>query len=110
MADHIATRAALDGRGIYFWARLSPRFPTVEIRIADVCLTVADPVLVAGLCRAAVMGAVADELAGLPVPAVADRHLVAAAYAAARRGLAAAVVDPELGVDGRRPAWSSPGC
>ena len=56
------------------------------------------------------MGAVADELAGLPLPTVTDRHLVAAAYAAARRGLAAAVVDPELGVDGRRPAWSSPGC
>ena len=94
VADHIATRAALDERGIYFWARLSPRFPTVEIRIADACLTVADAVLVAGLCRAAVMGAVADELAGLPVPAVTDRQRVATAYAAAWRGLSAVVVDP----------------
>jgi glutamate---cysteine ligase / carboxylate-amine ligase len=56
------------------------------------------------------MGAVADELAGLPVPAVTDRQRVAAAYAAAWRGLSAVVVDPELAVDGRRPAGSSPGC
>lgn len=97
VADHVATRAASDERGIYFWARLSPRFPTVEIRIADACLTVADSVLVAGLCRAAVMGAVADELAGRPFPAVTDRQLMAAAYAAARRGLHAVVVDPWLG-------------
>jgi hypothetical protein len=66
--------------------------------------------MVAGLCRAAVMGAVADELAGLPVPAVTDRQRVAAAYAAAWRGLSAVVVDPELAVDGRRPAGSSPSC
>ena len=30
--------AALDERSVYFWARLSPRYPTVEVRVADVCL------------------------------------------------------------------------
>ena len=90
----IAVRAALDERGIYFWARLSPRYPTIEIRIADACLTVPDAVLLAGLCRAAVMTAVADEQAGLPVPAATDQLLVAAAYSAARRGMSAAVVHP----------------
>ncbi len=68
MAELIAAAAALDERGVYFWARLSPRYPTVEIRIADACLTVADAVLLAGLCRAAVMTAVADEATGLPTP------------------------------------------
>jgi glutamate---cysteine ligase / carboxylate-amine ligase len=97
VADCIAARAALDERGIYFWARLSPRYPTVEIRVADACLTVADSMLTAGLCRALVMGAVADELAGRPVPAVTDRELVAAGCAAARRGLSAVVVDPVAG-------------
>jgi glutamate---cysteine ligase / carboxylate-amine ligase len=97
VAELVAAREALDERGVYFWARLSPRYPTVEIRIADACLTVADAVLLAGLCRAAVMTAVTDELAGLPEHAAPDRLLVAAAYAAARRGLSAVVVDPWLG-------------
>jgi glutamate---cysteine ligase / carboxylate-amine ligase len=51
-------------------------------------------VLLAGLCRAAVMTAVADELAGRPAPDVPDRLLMAAALAAARRGSAADL--PEL--------------
>jgi glutamate---cysteine ligase / carboxylate-amine ligase len=93
VADLIAARAALDERGVYFWARLSPRYPTVEIRIADACLTVADAVLLTGLSRAAVMTAVADERAGRPTPGVSDQELVRAAEAAARRGLAAVVLD-----------------
>jgi glutamate---cysteine ligase / carboxylate-amine ligase len=97
VAELIAAAAALDERGVYFWARLSPRYPTVEIRIADACLTVADAVLLAGLCRAAVMTAVADEVAGLPTPVTPDRSLVGAAYAAAHHGLAAVVLDPEGG-------------
>jgi carboxylate-amine ligase len=97
VAELIAARAALDARGVYFWARLSPRYPTVEIRLADACLTVADAVLLAGLCRAAVMTAVADETAGRPRPVVPDRPLVAAAYAAARHGLDGVVVDPVSG-------------
>ena len=97
VAGHVASRAAADERGIYYWARLSPRYPTVEIRIADSCLTVADAVLLTGLCRAAVMGAVADELAGRPLPAGTDRQVMAAATAAARHGMSAVVLDPQLG-------------
>jgi carboxylate-amine ligase len=89
--------AALDEWGIYFWARLSPRYPTVEIRIADACLTVPDAVLLTGLCRATVMTAVAEEIAGRPAPTAPDRVLVAAAYGAARRGLSAIVVHPWRG-------------
>jgi carboxylate-amine ligase len=97
VAELIAAHGALDARGVYFWARLSPRYPTIEIRIADACLTVADAVLLAGLCRAAVMTAVADETAGRRRPAVPDRSLVGSAYAAAHRGLAAVVLDPAGG-------------
>ena len=53
--------------------------------------------LLAGLCRAAVMTAIADEQAGLPMPTTTDRLLVGAGYAAARHGLSADVVDPWLG-------------
>jgi len=97
VAELIAGHAALDPRGVYFWARLSPRYPTIEIRIADACLTVPDAVLLAGLCRAAVMTAVADEGADRPSPRTPDRSLVGSAYAAAHRGLAAVVVDPAGG-------------
>jgi len=94
VADLVADRAALDERGVYFWARLSPRYPTVEIRIADTCLTVDDAVLLAGLCRVLVMTAVADELAGRPVVDLPDTALLAAGFAAARRGPAALVPVP----------------
>jgi glutamate---cysteine ligase / carboxylate-amine ligase len=97
VADAVETHAAVDERGIYYWARLSPRYPTVEIRIADQCLTVADSVLLTGLCRALVLGAVADEEAGRPAPAASDRELGAAASAAARLGTRARVLDPRHG-------------
>jgi len=100
VARLIAARAAFDERGVYYWARLSPRYPTVEIRLADACLTVADAVLLAGLCRAVVMTAVDDELAGRPFADVPDRALVTGAYAAARRGLSAVVASP------LRPGWA----
>ena len=94
VADLVADRAALDERGVYFWARLSPRYPTVEIRIADTCLTVDDAVLLAGLCRVLVMTAVADELAGRRVVDLPDTALLAAGFAAARRGPSALVPVP----------------
>jgi carboxylate-amine ligase len=58
----------LDDRMIYFDARLSRRYPTVEIRVADVCVDVEDTLVVAALCRALVDTAVADAARGDPVP------------------------------------------
>ena len=43
--------AALDEPSVYFLARLSPRYPTVEVRVADVCLDAGTAVLLAGLTR-----------------------------------------------------------
>ena len=39
---------------LYFDARLAENYPTVELRVADVCLEVEDAVLVAVLARALV--------------------------------------------------------
>ena len=50
----IGRGAALDDRSVYFLARLSPRYPTVEVRVADVCLDAGTAVLLAGLIRALV--------------------------------------------------------
>ena len=89
--------AAADERGIYFLARLSPRYPTVEVRVADACLDAGTAVLVAGLTRALVATALAEARQGTPVPAVPARRVNAALAAAARRGLAGPGFDPFTG-------------
>ena len=93
----IARGAAVDEQGIYFLARLSPRYPTVEVRVADACLDAGTAVLLAGLTRALVATALAEARRGTPVPAVPTRRVNAALAAAARRGLAGPGVDPFTG-------------
>ena len=65
----IGRGAALDERNVYFLARLSPRYPTVEVRVADVCLDTGTAVLAAGLTRALVATALAEARRGTPVAA-----------------------------------------
>jgi len=98
----IGRGAALDERSVYFLARLSPRYPTVEVRVADVCLDVDTAVLAAGLIRALVATALAEARRGTPVAAPPARQVAAALAAAARRGLAGAGIDPFTGqaIDG----------
>jgi glutamate---cysteine ligase / carboxylate-amine ligase len=93
----IARGAALDERSVYFLARLSPRYPTVEVRVADVCLDVDTAVLVAGLTRALVATALAEARRGMPVAATPPRQAAAALAAAARHGLTGPGVDPFTG-------------
>lgn len=93
----IGRGAALDEQGIYFPARLSPRYPTVEVRVADVCLDAGTAVLLAGLTRALVATALAEALQGTPLPAAPASWVNAALAAAARHGLAGPAVDPFTG-------------
>jgi carboxylate-amine ligase len=93
----IGRGAALDEQGIYFLARLSPRYPTVEVRVADVCLDAGAAVLLAGLTRALVATAVAEARRGAPLPAAPTSRVNAALLAAARHGLAGPAVDPFTG-------------
>jgi glutamate---cysteine ligase / carboxylate-amine ligase len=93
----IARGAALDEHSIYLLARLSPRYPTVEVRVADVCLDAGTTVLLAGLTRALVATALAEARQGTPVPAAPTRWVNAALVAAARHGLAGSAVDPFTG-------------
>ena len=93
----IGRGAAVDERGIYLLARLSPRYPTVEVRVADACLDAGTAVLLAGLTRALVATALAEARQGIPVPAAPTRWVNAALAAAARRGLAGTGVDPFTG-------------
>lgn len=89
----VATGAAMDPGMLYFDARLSASYPTVEFRVADVGQEVEDEVLLAGLCRALVETAVS-----VPDPEpVAVLALRAAAWRAARFGLGNELVDPVEG-------------
>ena len=89
--------AALDERSVYFLARLSPRYPTIEVRVADVCLDAGTAVLLAGLTRALVATALAEARRGTPAAAAPAQYVAAALAAAARHGLAGAGANPVTG-------------
>ncbi|WP_086851399.1 carboxylate-amine ligase [Amycolatopsis kentuckyensis] len=88
---------ALDATGVYFYARLSPKYPTVEIRIADVGLTAEDAVLLAGLTRALVVTILAEARAGIAPRPVRTALVAASLTAAARGGYPGDGIDPRTG-------------
>ncbi|MCI2237673.1 glutamate--cysteine ligase [Kineococcus sp. TRM81007] len=98
----LATGVPLDPGMVYFDVRLSARYPTVEVRVADVCLRVDDAVLLAALVRALADTAVAEHRAGRPVPDVGVEVLRLASWRAARDGVDGELVHPLTGTP--RPA------
>ncbi|MDQ4047574.1 MAG: glutamate--cysteine ligase [Actinomycetota bacterium] len=83
----------LDEGMIYFDARLSRNHPTVEVRVADVCLRAEDAALIAVLVRALVETAVREWHEGVepsPVPTVLLRM---AAWQASKFGLCGELLD-----------------
>lgn len=94
VAAMVGTGALRDDGMIYFDARLSANYPTVEIRVADVCLDASTTVLVAALVRALVETAARDWRAGRePVdPGVGLLRL--AAWRAGRSGLEDELINP----------------
>ena len=89
----------MDDGMIYFDARLSVHYPTIEIRVADVCCDVDDAVLIAVLCRALVDWAAQSWRSGEPAPQLRSELLKAASWRAARYGLDGELYDPRA----RRP-------
>jgi carboxylate-amine ligase len=86
--------AALDPGMLYLDVRPAERYPTLEIRVADVCLAAEDAVLVGLLCRGLVETAARGWRAGdHPDPWRVD-ELKAASWRAARHGLAGPLVHP----------------
>jgi carboxylate-amine ligase len=79
---------------LYFDARCSHRYPTVEIRMPDVCLDVRDAVLIAALCRALVETSAEEWAAGEPPPPVPTALLRLATWQAARWGASEKLLDP----------------
>jgi carboxylate-amine ligase len=98
----LGSGVSLDRGMIYFDARLSASYPTLEIRIADVCLDAADTVLIAALARALVETAARDWRAGVGPPQMATEMIRVAGWRAGRSALAQDLIDPGSGTP--RPA------
>lgn len=85
-------------RRMSFWlARPSPRFPTVELRVADAAATVEEALLQAALSRALVRTALTALDAGQEPADVPDRVAAAGLWSAARYGLSGPAVHPRTG-------------
>lgn len=88
---------SLDERMIYFDARLSSHVPTVEIRIADVCLSSDDAVTLPLLMRALVDRAATDWRANRPPLDWSTTSLRLASWRASRWGLDDQLMHPLMG-------------
>ncbi|WP_457031205.1 carboxylate-amine ligase [Kitasatospora sp. P5_F3] len=93
----VETGLLLDRRMVYWHARPSERFPTVEIRVCDVNADSGVVVLLAGLARALAAVLLAEAARGVRPPQVPDPLLRAAHWRAARDGLTGAGVDLTTG-------------
>ena len=89
----IATGSVEEATKIYWDVRLSERFPTVEFRITDVCMTVDEAVMIAGLVRSLARTCYEQALADKPFPAARHELIRAAHWRAARYGLDTELVD-----------------
>ncbi|MFJ3581995.1 glutamate--cysteine ligase [Streptomyces sp. NPDC090127] len=91
----IDTGVLRDEGMIYFDARLSATYPTVEIRVADVCLDPSTPVLLAALARGLVETAARAWEEGVPPARVGTGLLRLASWRAGRSGLDGPLLHPE---------------
>jgi YbdK family carboxylate-amine ligase len=93
----LGTGTLIDEGMVYFDVRLSRHYPTVEVRVADVCLRVNDAVLLASLVRALVETAAREWRLGKPPVAVRLETLNLAYWRASRSGLADQLIHPVTG-------------
>ncbi|WP_190136449.1 glutamate--cysteine ligase [Streptomyces longispororuber] len=79
---------------LYWQARPSRRYPTVEVRCPDVQLRADEAVMLAGIVRGLVSTAVTDIKNGTEEPDCLPELLQAAHWQAARHGLSGSLLDP----------------
>jgi carboxylate-amine ligase len=90
----VATGVILDHGMLYLDARLSRKQPTIEVRIADVCLDARDTVVLAAVVRALVDTAAAEWRAGVEPPEMPSAALRLAGWQAALTGAAGRLPHP----------------
>ncbi|HEY9671625.1 MAG TPA: carboxylate-amine ligase [Waterburya sp.] len=89
----VTTKSVEEATKIYWDVRLSERYPTIEFRVTDVCMTVDEAVMVAGLVRALARTCYDQALRDEPFVAARPELLRAAQWRAARYGLEADLMD-----------------
>lgn len=89
----VTTESIAEETRIYWDVRPSSRFDTLEYRVTDVCMSVDEAVMVAGLARALTRRCYEQAIRDEPVPVVRPELLRAAKWRAARYGLNATLVD-----------------
>ena len=102
VGDLVASGVVDDASHLYWDARPSTKYPTVELRMADVCPRLDDAVLQTGLARSLVRVAAAEAVAGTAFPEPRTELVKAARWVAAKHGLEGALMD--LRAVARRPA------
>jgi glutamate---cysteine ligase / carboxylate-amine ligase len=93
----VETKSIEDSTCIYWDIRLPERFPTIEMRVMDVCLTVDDAVIMAGLVRALVRQCYEQFLRHEAIPHISTQILRIANWRAARYGLEGELLEPATG-------------
>lgn len=94
VAAQLATGVLLDDSMFYTDARISTRYPTVEVRIADVCLDAADSTLIGALTRGLVETSAHAWKAGEEAPAVPSRLVRLATWRASRSAVHGPLLHP----------------
>lgn len=90
----LATEVPLDRGMIYYDARLSETHPTLEVRVADVCLAAEHAAAIAALTRALVETAVRAWRAGVPPDPIPGTLIRTWAWQASRDGVEGALIHP----------------
>lgn len=89
----IATGVIQDPTTIYWDIRLSDKFPTIEFRVTDICMTVEEAIAITGLIRALVWTCYQEVVNEVPLVKVRPELLQAASWYAARYGLTGNLID-----------------
>ena len=92
----LATGVLLDEGMVYFDARLSRNHPTVEVRIADVCMDAGHATAIAAIVRALVERASQDWRAGISAPRLSAAQLRLAVWKASEAGVEGTLLHPLL--------------
>jgi carboxylate-amine ligase len=93
VASLVAAGMISDASKIYWDARVSSHAETLEFRMADVCPTIDETVMVAGLCRAVARTCLEEHRNGTPLDAPRPELLQAARWHASRFGLDGDLID-----------------
>jgi carboxylate-amine ligase len=94
VVEQLLGTGSIDDRARIYWdVRPSAKFATLELRVADVCTSLDDAVMIAGLAGGLVRYGAARAAAGHPPAPVRPEVLRAARWRAARYGTSADLVD-----------------